>query len=67
MTLITIAHRLSTIMDADKILVFDTGRLVEFDSPRALLEKPDGYLRSLVDESEERHALRALALGSEGN
>lgn len=38
-TVISVAHRLSTILDADKIGLFEEGRLVEFDSPRNLLSK----------------------------
>jgi ABC-type multidrug transport system fused ATPase/permease subunit len=42
---------LNTILDADRIMVFDAGKLVEFDSPRALLANSDGYLSWLVKET----------------
>jgi len=61
MTLITIAHRLQTIMDADKILVLDDGQLVEFGTPKELLAKEDGKLRSLVNESADKDVLLAMA------
>ncbi len=35
-TVIVVAHRLSTLLDADRILVFDNGRIVESGSYRAL-------------------------------
>ncbi|KAH8108752.1 P-loop containing nucleoside triphosphate hydrolase protein [Phellopilus nigrolimitatus] len=60
-TFITIAHRLQTIMDYDKIVVLDAGQLVEFDSPKKLLEKESGLLRALVDESDDRDVLLELA------
>lgn len=34
-----VSHRLTTIMDADMVLVVDAGRVVDFDRPRALLER----------------------------
>ncbi|KZT67587.1 P-loop containing nucleoside triphosphate hydrolase protein [Daedalea quercina L-15889] len=60
-TLLTIAHRLQTIMDADKIMVLDAGRIVEFGSPSQLLKNSKGMLKALVDESGDRDALYAMA------
>mgnify|MGYP002480246745 CR=1 FL=1 len=48
-TVIIVAHRLNSIIDADKVLVLDGGKLKEFDSPRNLLKKKNGYFKALVD------------------
>ncbi len=37
-TAFIIAHRLSTVRDADRILTFEKGRLIENDSPQSLLK-----------------------------
>lgn len=42
-------------------MVLDSGELVEFGRPRELLEKENGYFRSLVDESDDREVLLGLA------
>ena len=37
-SLLTIAHRLATVADYDKVMLLQLGRLMEFDSPKKLLE-----------------------------
>ena len=46
-------------------MVFDSGRLVEYDSPKALLQKEKSLLRALVDESTDNVFLHGMADGGE--
>lgn len=46
-TLLCIAHRLRTIISYDRIAVFDAGKVVEYDSPIALFDRPDGIFRDM--------------------
>jgi len=50
-TILTIAHRLNTIMDSDRILVLDSGKVAELDTPNNLLAKPNSAFRSLAIEA----------------
>ncbi|XP_052217717.1 ATP-binding cassette sub-family C member 4-like isoform X4 [Dreissena polymorpha] len=50
-TVLTIAHRLHTIMDSDRLLVLHDGEIEEFDAPHLLLQKPEGLLRKLVEQT----------------
>ncbi|KEY72623.1 hypothetical protein S7711_06258 [Stachybotrys chartarum IBT 7711] len=58
-TVIVIAHRLSTVANLDKIMVLDSGRMVEFGTPRELWEK-GGSFRSMCERTSktEREELR---------
>ncbi|KAG4067325.1 hypothetical protein HA402_000316 [Bradysia odoriphaga] len=50
-TVLTIVHRLHTVMDNDRILVIDAGNAVEFGHPYELLQRSDGHLRKLVNQT----------------
>jgi ATP-binding cassette, subfamily B, bacterial len=54
-TTLVIAHRLSTVERMDRILVFDTGRIVENGTPAELMAREGGLYRAL----RERQALAA--------
>ncbi|QSL65170.1 hypothetical protein MERGE_002475 [Pneumocystis wakefieldiae] len=60
-TILTIAHRLKSIIDYDKILVLDSGKLVEYDHPYVLLQNPQSEFRFMCESSGEYDILRQLA------
>jgi ABC-type multidrug transport system fused ATPase/permease subunit len=47
-TVISIAHRLDTIIDYDRVLVLDRGKVMNFDTPEALLQNPDSIFRHMA-------------------
>jgi ATP-binding cassette subfamily B protein len=51
-TTLTIAHRLSTVVDADEILVLESGAIVERGNHQSLLER-DGVYRKLWQRQQE--------------
>jgi ABC-type multidrug transport system fused ATPase/permease subunit len=50
---LTIAHRLNTVMDADKILVMESGKVVEFGRTGALLQNRDSRFYNYVFNSDK--------------
>ncbi|KAK0238750.1 P-loop containing nucleoside triphosphate hydrolase protein [Armillaria nabsnona] len=50
-TILTIAHRLNTIIESDRVLVMEAGKMAEFDTPQALLSKPDSIFYSLASQA----------------
>jgi len=49
-TSIVVAHRLSTIVTADKIVVMDSGRIIETGTHRELMAMHEGIYRKLYEE-----------------
>lgn len=43
-------------MDSDRVMVMDSGRLVEFDYPHKLLNNPEGYFSKMVKETSDKMA-----------
>ncbi|BFZ19876.1 hypothetical protein BsWGS_22915 [Bradybaena similaris] len=50
-TVLTIAHRLNTIMDYDRVIVMDKGKIIEMDSPQALLANTQSVFYSMAKDA----------------
>ncbi|XP_062453690.1 multidrug resistance-associated protein 1-like isoform X2 [Rhea pennata] len=48
-TILTIAHRLHTILDSERVLVLDTGRILEFDTPHNLLQQKGAFSEMVAE------------------
>jgi ATP-binding cassette subfamily B protein len=55
-TVILVAHRLSTVADADRIMVFDEGKVAEVGTYQELLAR-DGVFAELVRSSKTAHVM----------
>lgn len=49
-TMIVVAHRLQTIIESDRVLVLDTGKVAEFDTPSELRKNPESHFAKLINE-----------------
>ncbi|XP_014216231.1 probable multidrug resistance-associated protein lethal(2)03659 [Copidosoma floridanum] len=61
-TILTIAHRLHTVIDSDRLIVMDSGVIVEFDHPFILLTQQKGLLYDIVFKSNSGAAQRLLSI-----
>ncbi|KAH9869491.1 hypothetical protein IAQ61_006697 [Plenodomus lingam] len=50
-TLVAVAHKLDAILDFDKVIVMNSGQMVEYGRPYQLLERQGSWFRSLYEES----------------
>ncbi|KAG8652165.1 ABC transporter C family member 2 isoform X1 [Manihot esculenta] len=67
-TMLIIAHRLNTIIDCDRILLLDSGQVLEYDTPEELLSNEASAFSKMVQSTGAANAqyLRSLVLGEEG-
>ncbi|XP_054158180.1 ATP-binding cassette sub-family C member 4-like [Oppia nitens] len=64
-TVLTIAHRLNTIIDSDRVLVLDSGRIMEFGVPYELLQNNSGMLYKLVKQTGVQMADQLIQLAKQ--
>ncbi|KAH6957806.1 P-loop containing nucleoside triphosphate hydrolase protein [Ilyonectria sp. MPI-CAGE-AT-0026] len=50
-TIVAVMHRLELTMKYDKVMVMNNGKVVEYDSPAALIARDDGFYSSMLAEA----------------
>nr|GMD83307.1 ABC transporter C family member 2-like [Ipomoea batatas] len=67
-TMLIIAHRLNTIIDCDRILLLDSGQVLEYNTPEALLLNEESAFYRMVQSTGAANAqyLRGLVLREGG-
>lgn len=63
--MLTVAHRLHTIMDSDRVLVMDTGKAIEFESPHELLQIEKGIFNEMVQTLGAQEAERLAKIAEQ--
>ncbi|KAM7270988.1 hypothetical protein ACFE04_030202 [Oxalis oulophora] len=66
-TMLIIAHRLNTIIDCDRIILLDSGKVLEYNTPEELLSNTDSAFSKMVQSTGAANAqyLRGLVFGGE--
>ena len=55
-TVICIAHRLNTIIRSDRVLVMGEGRMLEYDTPQALMANPKSIFSMMLHEKKSQRS-----------
>uniref|UniRef100_A0A7N0U2M8 ABC-type xenobiotic transporter n=3 Tax=Kalanchoe fedtschenkoi TaxID=63787 RepID=A0A7N0U2M8_KALFE len=66
-TMLIIAHRLNTIIDCDRVLLLDSGKLLEYDTPEHLLSEEGSAFSRMVQSTGAANAQYLCSLVFEGN
>jgi len=53
-TIIAIAHRLDTILDFDRVVVMDSGKIVEVGPPTVLMQTDGSLFKDLMESQEKK-------------